>query len=92
MNSLLQKILIVIGTLVLLRILWSLLKFFFPLILILVLIYAVYSFFFKKKEEVKWYDGTMSDSYYQKERAISDAIDVDVKVKRSEDDPFPGKK
>ncbi|MBQ1508480.1 MAG: hypothetical protein IIZ47_03590 [Erysipelotrichaceae bacterium] len=92
MNSLLQKILIVIGTLVLLRILWSVLAFLFPLILILVLIYAVYSLFFKKKEEVKWYDGTMSDSYYQKERAISDAIDVDVKVKRSEDDPFPGKK
>ena len=92
MTNLLQKILIVIGTLVLLRILWSVLKFFFPLILILVLIYAVYALFFRKMEEVKWYEGTMSDNYYQKEKAISDAIDVDVKVKRSEDDPFPGKK
>ena len=88
MRELLRKILVITGFFVLLGILWSLLKFFFPVILILVLVYGVYSLFFKKKEEVKWYEGTMSDNYYQKEKAISDAIDVDVKVKRSDNDPL----
>ena len=90
MEELFKKIAVFFIVIFLIRIFWGLLKFLIPLLLIAFAAYFIYSAFFRKKEEVKWYEGTPTDSYYQKEevRPKQDVIDVAVKVRREEDDPL----
>ena len=88
LKDLLYKVFAVIAVIFLIRILWGLLKYLIPIGIVLFVLYVL----FGKKEEVKtekWYEGSTSDSYYQKEAVIreNEAIDVEVKVKRSENDP-----
>ena len=86
MKEILRKIVTLLAVIGVLYIAWGLFKFLFPVILVLGLLY--YFFIYKKeeKETVKWYEGTKSDSYYQKEKIQEhNAIDVEVKVRKQDD-------
>ena len=86
MKEILRKIITLLAVIGVLYVVWGLFKFFVPVILVLGLLY--YFFVYKKEDRVsvKWYEGTKSDSYYQKEKIQEhNAIDVEVKVRKQDD-------
>ena len=88
MKEILRKIVTLLAVIGVLYIAWGLFKFLFPVLLVLGLLYYFFVYKKEEKETVKWYEGTTSDSYYQKEKIQEhNAIDVEVKV-RKQDDTF----
>ena len=83
-NEGLKSLLILIGIIIILSIGLSLFMKLLPILIIIGVIYYFYRQTLKQKE-VKWYEGTNSDSYYEKIRN-KDVIDVEVKVKEKEND------
>lgn len=83
-NEGLKSLLILIGIIIILSIGLSLFMKLLPILIIIGVIYYFYRQTLKQKE-VKWYEGTKSDSYYEKIRN-KDVIDVEVKVKEKEND------
>lgn len=86
MKEILRKIVTLLAVIGVLYIAWGLFKFLFPVILVLGLLYYFFVYKKEEKETVKWYEGTKSDSYYQKEKIQEhNAIDVEVKVRKQND-------
>ncbi len=86
MKEILRKIVTLLAVIGVLYIAWGLFKFLFPVILVLGLLYYFFVYKKEEKETVKWYEGTKSDSYYQKEKIQEhNAIDVEVKVRKQDD-------
>ena len=86
MKEILRKIATLFAVIGVLYIAWGLFKFLFPVLLVLGLLYYFFVYKKEEKETVKWYEGTKSDSYYQKEKIQEhNAIDVEVKVRKQDD-------
>ncbi|MBQ1477972.1 MAG: hypothetical protein IIZ33_07480 [Erysipelotrichaceae bacterium] len=86
MKEILRKIVTLLAVIGVLYIAWGLFKFLFPVLLVLGLLYYFFVYKKEEKETVKWYEGTKSDSYYQKEKIQEhNAIDVEVKVRKQND-------
>lgn len=86
MKEILRKIVTLLAVIGVLYIAWGLFKFLFPVLLVLGLLYYFFVYKKEEKETVKWYEGTKSDSYYQKEKIQEhNAIDVEVKVRKQDD-------
>lgn len=83
-NEGLKSLLIIIGIIVIISIGLGIILRMLPLLILIGVIYYFYTKSIKQKE-VKWYEGSTSDSYYQKVEN-KDVIDVEVKVKENKYD------
>ena len=78
MNSGLKSLLIIVLCIVLAGIIIPIIFSLLPYVLLALAILYFYTKY--KTKNVKWYDGTMSDNYYQKVEN-KDVIDVEVKAR-----------
>ena len=80
----LKSLLIIIAIIVIISIGLGIILRMLPLLILIGVIYYFYRNSIKQKE-VKWYEGSTSDSYYEKVKN-KDVIDVEVKVKENKYD------
>ena len=85
-NSLFSSIVLIIIVLMIISFLINAVFNLLPFIILAAVIYYFYHRYQSKKENVKWHEGTPSDSYYEKVKRNEDVIDIKVNSRRIDDD------
>ena len=82
-NALYRRSFVIVGVFIL-GILWNILKYVLPVLIVVAVLFYIINYKEIKSGQIKWHEGSTTDAYYQKQKK-EEAIDVEVKVKKSDD-------